>query len=264
MNGKLNLSFMDIEKNSISKLAYNMYKEELDKLNEIELGLLGIKTLYVYDHKDTIEAKVFFINSTQENINLDKVTFQLLDENNNIVIEENIDISDIGVIPIMSVRPYSIFFKKFDKKFSINDKYVVFIKNNVQAEEDIILSPKYIDTAINSYEVSMVKEYISMLPPYKKGDLKIRFYKTISELDGTYSCIILLINASEQNGSFSDFAVCYRNKLGLLCAYKKIEDELESPARGIAVYLIKIEEKDIITSYKDIENSSGSIQVIQK
>jgi SLAP domain-containing protein len=264
MEEKIKLSFIAEEENNISKLALDMYEEELSKLNSIEKGTLGIKTLYIFEHKESIEAKIFIINATDENLNLEKVNFQLLDEYRKIILEEKIDVSSVGVIPTMSARPFSLFFHKNAREFKLNDKCVVFIKQTIEAEQNVMLNMNYVDPQINNYEISMAKDFISTLPPYKKGELKIRFYKTIRDLNGAYSCIVLLINASEQNGSFSDFGISYKNKLGLLCAYKKIENPLISPANGIAVHLIKIEEKDIITFPEDIEDCLATIQVIQR
>lgn len=106
------LSYSPSEEGALSRLSEQLYYENLSTLADIHENSVSIKTLYIFEHNDTIEARIFIVNHTKSNINFDLLPLSIIDENGETIASELIRLSGVGQIPPMNVRPHTIFFSR--------------------------------------------------------------------------------------------------------------------------------------------------------
>lgn len=262
MNKKFTITFSPLEEQKISQLELDLYNEELNKISNIENDTLTIKTIYVYETENELEAKVLLINSSENSINFENIKFILIDENKNIVQEESADATNIGIIPSMHVRPTSIYFKRPSDIHVINEKLKVFIKQSTKAEITFKVTAGYIDEKLNNYEKMQALDYIENIPPVKKEDIQIIPYKHLVNDNEEVYCIMVLVNGFDRPISISNIQIIYKDYFGIVRAIKKIDYPLKVKELSASVYSIMIEKNDIIKHPFNIDEMNMTIEKI--
>ncbi|MHC1681708.1 MAG: SLAP domain-containing protein [Clostridiaceae bacterium] len=227
MTIEFKLSYSEKEKLNISSLMEEIYYDELSKLDPINEGEINISSLYIYDLGDKLEAKVIVRNALSQSISLDKAPLIIIDGKNEVVLEEVVDLNDLGVIPSNHARPYSILFNKGNlKKEVVNfEQCKVIFNNNVKTLETKKIENVIIDEEIPMMESHQIKEYVSKLSPIKIGDVNVIGYRLYLDEAGKKNFIVIIANANRIDVTLQNFTVGFKNSLGIIVAQQPVRDE---------------------------------------
>lgn len=250
------------EKDNVSKMMEEIYYEELSKLEPINEGDVNISSMYIYDLGDKLEAKVIIRNALSKSLSLDMTPLIITDDKDSIILEEIVDLNDLGVIPSNNARPYSILFNKANLKKEVDnfESCKVIFNNNVKAINTKKIESVEIDETISMINSHQIKEYIHMLPPIKSGDVKITGYKAFLDESGKENFIVLMINANDKSVKIQNFTVGLKNSLGLIAAMEPVRDEYEVPPFTAKAVKIPLNKENIISEDYTVNTSELFIQ----
>ena len=250
------ISYSPKEASMISKLADQLYYEDLNEITGIEENVVLFKTMYIFELEDKIEVKVFIINSTEKNINFDELQLTIFNEDNEVVATEFINLSEVGEIPPKHVRPFSVLFSKrsiLDGK-SINEKCELKVlpdrtKANISNKTTI----DYMDKKLSLYEKRIIEKYIEELPPLVESKFQIIPYKSGTDEDGNKYCILILSNGSDNFAEVDELSIIYKNAAGLIQACRKIHGFRTIKPKTTSVFKYIIRKEDILKEPFDPE-----------
>lgn len=264
MNNKLfKISYCDEDKGALSKLSEDILKEEIEALPKIEKGKISFDTIYIYNLGDKIEAKILIRNAMDSPINFQLITLGIQDENNEILITQLIDLSEMAAIPPMHVRPYTIYFDmiNLDSKLEINDKCkVIFVSKNINAFESSKSNIGYIDSPMRMEERILIHNYIKSMPPVIKNQISFKIYEKATDMEGNYYIILLVTNSFEKGAALDPFRIVFSNHLGISQAVKEVNEKIIIKSNATNAYKIFLEEKDIIDPKLSIDICNVSVE----
>lgn len=247
MNKNIIISFSAKEGEVTSELLMKMYREEIEKLGVMEADTLSMKTIYINEELDKIEAKVLFINTTSHNINFNKVDLQLIDKDKKIIIQEGIDLTDMGVIPPMNARPYTIYFTKVEKRdYTTGKECRVFMKPTSDVLQARIIKDTYFDNNLKPYEITEIQKYLDQLPPKNDKEFELICYKHLVDENNIPRCILIFINPAEQDTQLKPITLIYKDAVGFVRALKKVERPIYVRKESRVVYSIPIDPECIV------------------
>jgi SLAP domain-containing protein len=258
------ISYAPKEERTVSKLAEKLYYEDLNTLTDIEDNSVVFKTMYIFEIEREIEVKVFIINSTNKTINFEYLPLEIVDENNRIIACELLKLVEVGEVPPMHVRPFSIFFSISSKIPGevLNERCTLVIKNDKiipKISRRTVISS--MDENIPLYERKVLENYINNMPPLISNTVKMIPYKSEIDEQGDKYSILILANGSKENIQLSDINMIYRDAAGFVQAHKKVSSLGSVPPNSTSVYKIVLEQKDII---KDPFNPAQCKLIIEK
>ena len=262
LDEKYTISFAP-EEGQVSKLTMDLYKDELDNIGEIPENSIHIHTLFVFDQGDKIEAKVFIINTMNQNVNWKYVPFILSDDENRVFAEEIIELSAAGVTPPFNIRPYSIFFsKRADVDYSmLSDKCKVKISNQeLKVKKSKSVPIDFIDPTIDFYERNIIEKHIESKPPIMEENIEVNIYKNSVDENGKNYVILIVSNGSEKNVAISNINIVFKNYSPFIQGFKKLEALPEVKAYSASVFKILINEEDIINKETKLEECTVTLQ----
>lgn len=256
VGNEFKISYASKDEAMISRLANQIYNEDLNNISNIKENSVTFKTMYIFEQENQIEVKVFIINSTKKKVNFDYLPLSIVDENNELVAMEDIEVSDIGEIPPMNARPYSIFFSKHSiiSGKTINDKCKLIIQANRAAGKISNRVPvDYVDEKIIMYDKKEIDNYINNMQPIVKNELKVIPFKSGVDEVGNKFTIIIVANGSSEDIALNNINIIYKDAIGLVQASKKIHILPKVLKYSISVFKIIIEKEDIFKKSFDPE-----------
>lgn len=245
-----------------SNILNELYYEELKAIPDIEPGRIVIHTVYVYDLGNTVEIKVFFINSANRNVNFKDSSLVVVSEDGKVIAKSTINLADVGEIPPMNIRPYSLVFNKSDviSLDKLNDKCkVAFDIDQSTTKLSQKLPLKHIDENISLYEQRIIENYINELPPVINDTFQLQVYKTNIDSENKLYSILIATNGVSKNVEVNQFKLIYRELSGLLFAGKVISNLPTISAKSVSVFKIELEKEEIVRYPTDIQNISVEI-----
>jgi SLAP domain-containing protein len=262
MNTEFKLSYTEQEKASISKLMEDIYNEDISKLEPINEGDINISTIYIYDLGDKLEAKVIIRNAMITNVNFNLIPLIIIDSENSIILEEIVDLNELGTIPSNHARPYIIFFNKANLKKEVNnfENCKVTFNNNLKACNSQKIENIIIDEDIPIINNIYIEDYISKLPPIKIGDIKLINHKLFFDENGKKNFIIILINANNKSATVNNFTVGFKNSIDLISAIERVTEVYEIPPYTAKAVKISLKEENVISQDYSIDNVKLFIQ----
>lgn len=256
MDNKLfKISYSKNDIGNLSKLAEQILMEEIEALPEINEGDVNFHSMYLYDLGDKIEAKLLIRNGTNKQVNFQFLSFAIINENEEIILNQVIDLTAMSVIPSMHVRPYGIYFDKKNLKegAEVTDKCkVTLINQDIKALNSKESNIGYLDEALTFEERTIIENHIKEMPPLVKDQVSLNvFRKDIDEQDKAY-VILLISNSAERNAELGAFRIIFRNHLGIPQAIKKVSEGLSLSAQTTSAFKFIIENEDIVNPQFDI------------
>lgn len=262
MTIEFKLSYIEKEKDNISKLMEDIYYEELSTLEPINENDVNISSLYIYDLGDKLEAKVIIRNGMSKNLSLDKAPLIIKDNEGTIILEEIVELNDLGIIPPYHARPYSILFNKRNLKKEVNnfENCKAIFNNNVTAINTKKIESLVIDESIPMINSHQIKEYVHKLPPIKVGDVKITGHKLFLDDNGKKNFIVIIINSNDSTVNIQNFRVGFKNSLGAIIAIEPVREVFQVPAFTARAVKIPLNEENIISQDYNINDVEVFIQ----
>jgi SLAP domain-containing protein len=262
LGSEFKISYSPKEEGMVSKLAEQLYYEDLNLLNNIKENSIEFRTMYIYDILDSVEVKVFIINSTEQNINFKYLNLSIVNEDNETIARENIGLMDAGEIPPMNVRPYSIYFSKnnLTNGKKINDKCKLKVdidREEKHFSEKTILN--YMDDNIEIYEKRIIEKYIDDMDPIIKNTFRIEPYKSATDNEGNAYSIIIITNGYSKDISLGEFTIIYKDHIGIIQATKKVSNLPQIIGKTTSVFKIIIKPEDILKDDFNPEFSTSTI-----
>jgi SLAP domain-containing protein len=243
------ISYAPREEGAVSKLAEQLYYEDLNSVGNIDDDTVAFKVMYMFELGDKIEAKVFIINNSDKNINFEHLFFKIINEDGEVIASEILNLEELGELPGKHARPFSLFLSKdaIASGKSVSDKCKLVINaEKTVAKEASRINIGYIDECISLYEKRVLERYIQGMPPAIKDDIKLMPYKNSIDEEGKYYSILLLINGSDKSVKLADFNLIYKDQAGLIQAHKTISSLKEAEPNSVSIYKVILEVKDIM------------------
>jgi SLAP domain-containing protein len=262
LRDKFKISYSPEEENIISSLSESMYYEQLDTIKDFPENSVFFHTLYVYEHEEVLEVKVFIINSTNKNANFQFVPLILVDETGKNICGAIMNLSNVGEIPSMNIRPHTIYFNKEDIKnaYNTNNCKVIIDNNNILINQSHKMKIDYIDYKIPSYEKMEIEKYIENMSAVKQNDVKLRVYKSTTDDEGKPYIILSLINGMDIKVNVSKFKLVYKDKMGSIRAVKVLEVLPEVKPKSASFFKYFIEPEEIIRKPFDPDKCKVAIE----
>lgn len=195
------LSLHPLEENVKSDLWKEMINDELKELPPVKAGDVNLSSSYIFDQGDKIEVSMYIRNGLQNPINFENVMLSLLDKNGDSVIEQLFDLSRVGTIPGLSVRPFKIFFDKENLKKeveSFDDLKLVFNQN--------IKAVTYVDTELTNLPQDLDKNstfalqsFVDSLPRLEKNQFSISTFYVKENDNGDLSVVLIFRNTTPED-----------------------------------------------------------------
>lgn len=249
LDKQFTISYSPKEERTVSRLAEQLYYEDLNNIEGIEKNTIAFKTMYIFELADKVEVKVFIINSSDNKVNFEYLPFQVINEEGEVIISEVLKLEDVGEIPAKHARPYSLFFSRDNivsgKKVDDKCKLVIEAKDIVTKESKRV-SIGYMDEKISLYEKRVIEKYVECIPPIIKEDIKLIPYKSGIDEENRYYLILVVANASYKSVKLSDFRIIYRDQTGMIQAHKRISSLPEAKPNSSSIYKINFEPADIM------------------
>lgn len=243
------ISYSPKDENGISKLAKKLDCEDLNSIIDIKENSISFRTIYIYESEESIEAKVFIINSTKQNLNFEYLPLKIINKDKEVVASEYIKLVDIGEIPPMNIRPFSIFFSKnslivtkiIDEQCSVvmeHEKMGAKISNRTAIE--------HIDNSIPLYDKRIIEKYVENMPPIIKNNFKINHYKSGIDEERNIFSILILSNGYDKNLELTNLNMIYMDEGDIIQAKKRIKKSPTVKANSTSVIKIILNKDDII------------------
>lgn len=177
-NIETKLSLPENVDNIVSDVQKEILNDEVAQLSPIKENDINISTVYVFENKDDIEAKVYFRNGLSKKVNFEYVPLVMLNSKDEIIAKKIFNLKEVGNLPPDSARPWKLFFDKSEvnmNKFSREDCKVIFDTGltavkyaPITLDESSVGEKKY---------VSMFQDFIKTLPGLEKGSMSISKFK---------------------------------------------------------------------------------------
>ncbi|SHH27096.1 SLAP domain-containing protein [Clostridium grantii] len=256
LSNEFEISYAPKDENRISNLEKEIDKEDLNSISDIEESSVSFKTIYIYESEENIEVKVFIINSTKQNVNFDYLPLIIVNKDKEVVVSEYLKLVEVGEIPTMNIRPYSIFFSKnslvhyktIDEDCTLqiqSDKIAAKVSNKTFLD--------YIDEKISLYDRRIIEKYIENMAPVMNDSFKVNPYKSSIDEEGNKYSLLILSNGTEKDVQLTDMNLIYKNKNDEIQASKKIESLPLIKGNSTAVIKVIIEKEDVIEENFDPE-----------
>ena len=257
------ISYSPREEREISKLAEKLYIDELNSISEVEAGNITLKTMYVFQHSKNIEVKVFIFNGTNQSVNFSRVPLFLVNENSEVIAGEFFNLTELGEIPSMNVRPYNLSFSINDdtKIQKITDKCKVVIgTSETEAKEAKKLVLSFMDPKIEEYERIAILKHVHKMETVVENSIKFIPYKSGIDSENNKYCILFIANGANKIVEIKGLNLVCRNRMGIIEGCKRIEGIPDIEPRSILVYKFIFEKSDIMQEYFNPENCTITIE----
>ncbi|WP_055666443.1 SLAP domain-containing protein [Desnuesiella massiliensis] len=264
MDNKLfKISYDKNDFGTISRLAEQILREEIDNLPEINNGDVNFYTMYLYDLDDKIEARVLIRNAMENQINFKLLNMGIVDENNELVLTQTMDLTSMLPIPSMHVRACNIYFDKKNLKTGtiVNEKFKVAI---VQDDIKIAVSKQtkldIIDKNLNNDERTLVKGYIKTMPLMIKDQISVNTFKKVTDENKISYVILLITNTYDEDAELGEFKLLLNNHINIPQAIKRVKEGIRLKANTTSAFKFIIEKEDIINPVFDIKVCNATIE----
>jgi SLAP domain-containing protein len=263
LSDRYKISYSLKEGQDVSRLEEKLNIDELNDLSGIAEGVITLKTIYIFPGKDKIEAKIFVFNSTNHNISFNTVPLFLLNERNEVIAAELMDLSGLGEIPPMNVRPHIVSFtvNKEVKLEKITEGSKVIIEmSGTEANEGKKLQLSFMDPKIDEYERIAILRYVNTMETIVENSIKFIPYKSGIDSDNKQYCILFIANATNKVVEIKGLNLVCRNSIGIIEACKKIQDIPDIEQKSILVYKFIFDKFDILQQSFNPENCAITVE----
>ena len=253
----IELQLNDYDKGVMSDFQKEFLKEELSQLPAIEDGQVSINGIYTFDIGDKIEVSVYLRNGLSQHINFERVPLVILKKNGDVIAKQVVDMSDFGILPPFSARPYKVYFDKANLLVDTisNDDFIIQFEKSISAVNTVKVELEDIPESMD-YELknSLIK-FLEDLPLIRGGDVNLEVYKTLRCMDNSISIVFMILNGSDEVIKLERLPMMIKDEKEQAVAMGvfDIENVIVNP-RKAKVYDFTITEDYIVNKDFDITN----------
>lgn len=219
---KMELSLAQGYGDIISNVQKEIMEEELSEMNPIKENDINISTVYVFDNGEELEAKVYFRNGLDRDINFEFVPLILLNAQNEEIASKTFNLKDMGNIPSGGARPWKIYFdKKLVKmeKFQNQQCKIVF-NSRVKAVNYADIEYEEIPEGFERFS-DVFEKFLYELPGIEKGQLSISTFDIIHGTDGKIIMTLVIRNSTDKDVGLQEIPITIKDEENNIVASSK-------------------------------------------
>lgn len=218
-NIETKLSLPENLDNIVSDVQKEILNDEVAQLAPIKENDVNISTVYVFENKDNIEAKVYFRNGLSRKINFEYLPLLMVNSHNEVVGKKTFNLKEMGNLPPDSARPWKLFFEKsvIDMgKFSPSDCKIIF-DTRLKAVEYAPITLDENSVGDKKY-VSMFQDFMKTLKGVQKGSINITKFKIALQEQGKILVILMIRNGCSKSISIEKLPITIKDEKGTIVA----------------------------------------------
>lgn len=212
---KTELSLEQRYEDIISDVQKEILEDEISELHSIKENDINIATIYVFDNGDDLEAKVYFRNGLDRDVNFEFVPLILLNSNNEEVARDIFDLKELGNIPSGGARPWKIHFNKelVEMDNFKNEKCRVAFDSRVKAVNYADIEYDSIPEVFQKHK-PIFEKFLHNLPGIEKGKLNISTFDIILNVDGKIVITLVIRNSLNKNIKLEEIPITIKDSKG--------------------------------------------------
>jgi hypothetical protein len=197
----------------ISDVQKEIMQEEIEELLPIKEDDINVSTIYVFEHQEELEAKVYFRNGLSRKVNFENVPLVLLNSKQEELARKTFDLREMGNLSPHTATPWKLYFSKSEinmDKFTPNNCSVVFDSAlkavnyaNIQYEE---IPEELIE--LKSHFENFLKE----LPKIGEGQLSISIFNISLNVEGKVIITLVIRNSSNKGMKVEEIPVTLKDE----------------------------------------------------
>lgn len=223
----IELHLNEYDKNTMSDFQKEFLNDELSELPQIEDGQVSINGVYTFDKGDKIEVSVYLRNGLSKQINFHIVPLVIVNKNGDVLAKQTIDMSDFGILPPLSARPYKVYFDKANllvSEIPINDWQIQFEKS-ISAINTVTVDLEDMHDNMDSDLKSSLTKFLGELPLVKSGDVNIEVFRTLKRTDNSIFMTFIIRNGCNKIIKLGKLPILIEDEQGVMVAKGTFEFE---------------------------------------
>lgn len=244
----------------MSDFQKEFLREELAELPTLEEGQVSINGTYTFDMGDKIEVSVYLRNGLSKQINFDKVPLVIVNKNGDVLAKQIMDMSDFGILPPFSARPYKVYFDKANLLVDTisNDDFKIQFEKSISAINTVKVELEDMPENMDYELKSSFTKFLAKLPLIKAGDVNIEVFKTLRGMDNTISIVFMIRNGCDKNVKLERLPIIIKDEQGGVVATGVFDiDNVSVNPHKAKIYDFTITEEYIVN--KDFDISSCKV-----
>lgn len=204
---------------STTKLKERVLQEELNKIineSSIKENEINIEVNYCLEKDSKLEIGCFIINTFSQKASLELVKLGLEDEKGDIILTQNINLKELGLIDSNSAVPTTISFE-IPKNFNSNKKYSVRFLTD-RENKSIQTMPTILDNIpldMSFEEERDIRDFFYKLSPVKVNEVSLTLYDAVITSDKGVEIRVLFRNGYNQEIEIERLPITIENFNGI-------------------------------------------------
>lgn len=233
----------------MSEVQKDYLEEEMSEtIPQIENGQVNVSGVYAYKDGDKWEVKFYIVNGLNQEINLEKVPFKIINSAGEEIAYQVFDLKEMGNIPACSARPGKVYFNNwnvFVDEIKHDDWKLVFDEN--------IKPITYEEFEIENFSEEMTEkdknafnEFLSNIPKIKKGQFSADVFTMLQYKNGDILITLVFRNGTDKEACIEKLPLILKDENGdmIFSAVYTLEDfKVSSQKAKILSIVVK---KDIL------------------
>lgn len=233
----------------MSEVQKEYLEEEMsESIPQIERGQVNVSGVYAYKDGDKWEVKFYIVNGLDQEINLEKVPFKIINSSGEEIAYQVFDLKEMGNIPACSARPGKVYFNQgnvFTDEIKHDDWKLVFDEN--------IKPITYEEFEIENFSEEMTEkdknafnEFLSNIPKIKKGQFSADVFTMLQYKNGDILITLVFRNGTDKEACIEKLPLILKdeNEDTIFSAVYTLEDfKVSSQKAKILSVVVK---KDIL------------------
>lgn len=255
VNIELNLNKYD--SGVMSDFQKEFIKEELNELPPLEDGQVSINGIYTFDMGDKIEVSIYLRNGSSKQINFHKVPLMIVNKKRDILAKQIMDMSDFGILPAFSARPYKVFFDKTNLFVDtiLKDDWEIQFEQSISTVNTVKVEYEGFPGSEHHELEGTFTKFLDELPLIKAGDVNIEVFKILKCMDNSISIVFMIRNGCDTMIKLETLPIIVKDEAGEVVASGVFDIEnVNVNTHKAKIYDFTITEDYIVNKDFDIDN----------
>ncbi|MFL0194319.1 SLAP domain-containing protein [Clostridium sp. WILCCON 0269] len=197
----------------ISDIQKEIMQEEIEELSPIKENDVNIATIYIYDDREELEAKVYFRNGLNRKINFEDVPLVLIDGNGKVLCSQVFDLREIGDIPACAATPWKLYFNKKDldlNGISLDECKVIF-NSSLKAVNYAKIGYEELPEELMGFKHDLQK-FLEKLPKIEKNQLSMSTFNIGLQIGGKLIVTLVIRNSADKDINISEIPLTVKDE----------------------------------------------------
>ncbi|MGR9048615.1 accessory Sec system S-layer assembly protein [Halobacillus faecis] len=197
--------------------VYRFYNSDLPPLKPNQVSVTGFD---IQKKDQNILVKAFLRNSLQRGIHFKPTAILLLDKQGQLMARKQFDLTDVGLLPGRSSRPW-IF--SFHQKDFINDDTNIPVNGwklafETQTRKHSLDLEEAWEKSLDTEEIDKLEEYVSHITPPKPGEVNFLGLQVTFSDEGNLHVTLLVRNGNEEDITLKSIPLVVEDATGKVIA----------------------------------------------